>query len=86
MESITLTRRRDKDDPVDEGNLLNKCIICNENGGNITSTENGRNKIREAASIRRDRVWDKLSSIKISDLFYYHVSNNCYKNYCHKKQ
>jgi hypothetical protein len=62
----------------------NKCIIC-QKGKDLVSTENGRTKIIEAASIRKDIVIDRLNSLKIDKPFKYHMNNACYKMYTMKK-
>ena len=61
------------------------CILCQlPNKENTTSTENGRKRIRESASIRKDVVHKRLKLFGDGD-FVYHINNNCYKNYTHKK-
>ena len=39
------------------------CIICQKarKGANVSSTENGRNQIKNAADVRRDIVFHRLS-------------------------
>ena len=63
---------------------INKCIIW-QNGKDLISTENGRSKIMEAASIRKDLVAECLNSLDMDKPFYYHVNNACYKMYTMKK-
>lgn len=61
------------------------CIICNNVDGSEISTENGQEKIRAAANVRNDIVTERLNSLCEEAVFYYHMSNECYKKYCHKK-
>ena len=63
---------------------INKCIIC-QNGKDLISTENGRSKIMEAASIRKDLVAERLKSLDMHKTFYYHMNNAFYKMYTMKK-
>ena len=75
MDSIlTLTLEKDFDPKY--------CIICQKkNTKNLTSSENGRRKITEAAAIRKDKVQEPLTSHKLDWDFCYHMDNHCYKNY-----
>ena len=57
---------------------INKCIIC-QNGKDHISTENGRSKIMEAASIRKDLLEERLKSLDMDKPFYYYMNNACYK-------
>ena len=57
---------------------VKKCIICQEDGS-FNSTANGRRKIMEAAKIRNDYVYERLTSNALSEDFNYHMNNNCYK-------
>ena len=62
------------------------CIICQKSSSStVVSTENGRKKIIEAASIREDKVLWRLRSLAIDQHFCYHMDNQCYKKYCLKK-
>ncbi|KAH3882089.1 hypothetical protein DPMN_006020 [Dreissena polymorpha] len=62
-----------------------KCIICQKDTDQLTtSSENGRSKVKEAASIRNDCVNERLLRLE-SDFFVYHMSYMCYKAYTHKK-
>ena len=62
------------------------CITCQKkNTKNLTSSENGRHKIIEAAAIRKDKVQERLTSHKLNRDFCYHMDNHCYKNYTLKK-
>ena len=45
----------------------------------VTSTENGRRKIIEAAAVRKDQVLDRLDLVESN--FVYHMNNACYKSY-----
>ena len=78
MESIVLHRQKELSFDV------NKCIICQKNGS-LVCTENGRIRIIEAAQIRNDEVYERLSSTSLDTDFKYHMDNKCYKNYVHKK-
>ena len=61
-----------------------KCIICQKSKRcSVTSTTNGRNKVIEAASIRKGIVLERLNGIEQN--FVYHVNNECYKKYVMKK-
>ena len=61
-----------------------KCIICeNSKRCSVTSTTNGRTKIIEAASIKKDIVLERLNGIE--ENFVYHMDNECYKRYVMKK-
>ena len=69
------------EDKVDD----KKCIICQASSSEPTSTtENGRKRIWEAASARKDSVSKRLKLIGDKH-FVYHVNNQCYKSYTHKK-
>ena len=61
-----------------------KCIICQKSKRcSVTSTTNGRTKIIEAASIRKDIILERLNGIE--QKFVYHMDNKCYKRYVMKK-
>lgn len=80
MEGVTLSRNREEDNTDND-----KCIICLKvNDYPATSSENGRKRICEAAEIRRDVVNKRLKTIG-DNKFVYHMNNECYKNYTHKK-
>ena len=51
----------------------------------LTSTENDRNKIIDAAAIRKDEVYQRLQNGNIDENFKYHSTNSCFKNYTLKK-
>ena len=51
----------------------------------MLSTENGREKIRAAAKILNNTVTNRLNTLSEAALFYFHLSNACYKQYCYKK-
>lgn len=75
-----LCRQADEKPPFQ----LDKCIICQRSTNcSVTSTENGRRKIMEASSIRRDIVQERLALVEGS--FVYHMTNECYKQYTLKK-
>ena len=72
------------DDAADEVNLA-RCIVCqDEEPGKFTSTSNGRKRIRDSATIRKDLVTKRLRLIQNDD-FLYHMTNDCYKKYTMKK-
>ena len=80
MAGIPLKRPRSESTEV----KLDKCIICQTvRQQSTTSTPDGRARIKEAADIRRDDVYERLSGLE-SENFVYHVSNDCYKKYTHK--
>ena len=61
-----------------------KCIICQKSKRcSVTSTTNGRTKIIQAASIRKDIILERLNGIE--QKFVYHMDNKCYKRYVMKK-
>lgn len=65
---------------------LANCIICQSSTQLATSSEaNGRKRIRDAADVRNDRVAKRLRQIGDDEPFVYHMDNNCYKKYTHKK-
>ena len=64
---------------------FNRCIICQKDG-DLVSTENGRSKIINAASIRKDIVSTRLNSIECNSQSYYHSNNERYKAYTHIKK
>ena len=62
------------------------CITCQKkNTKNLTSSENGRHKIIEAAAIRKDKVQERLTLHKLDRDFCYYMDNHCYKSYTLKK-
>ena len=61
------------------------CIIWNITDDLVVTKENGRSKIIVAASIRKDSVSDRLSCLTPDSILYYHVTNDCYKRFCHKR-
>ena len=64
---------------------LHKCVICQRNTNvTVTSTENGRQKIIEAAKLRKDNVSQRLD-LEEAGNFCYHMTNDCYKQYTLKK-
>jgi hypothetical protein len=60
------------------------CIICQSTEQNLSSTENGRKRVVEAATIRKDHVSERLKLVD-NDNFVYHVTNECYKGYTLQK-
>ncbi len=81
MEGVALKRiKRDVQFEVDK-----QCILCEgSHTHELTSTENGRKRIMEAAEIRRDSVLDRLKEVDYS-MFKYHMNNECYKKYVLQK-
>ena len=63
---------------------VNNCIICNK-GGDLTSTDNGRRNLVSAAYIRKDVVYERLLTVPLESSINYHMNNECYKNYVHKR-
>ena len=64
----------------------NKCIICQKSQtAKLTSSENGRVKVIEAANIRNDIVLRRLQDPAREGNFQYHMTNACYKSYTMKK-
>ena len=51
----------------------------------VVTTENGCSKVTAAPSIRKDSVSDRLSCLTPDSISYYHVTNDCYKRFCHKR-
>ena len=68
---------------------ITKCLFCQEENWNgnklLSSAENGRSskRIKEASEIRQDVISRRLASIG-SDVYHYHMSNDCYKRYTSK--
>ena len=63
-----------------------QCIIYQKKSKvSITSTENGRKKIIDAAAIRKDEVYQRLQNGNIDRNFKYHITNSYFKNYTLKK-
>ena len=50
-----------------------------KNTKNLTSSENGRRKIIEAAAIRKDKVQERLTPHKLDRDFCYHMDNHVTK-------
>ena len=62
------------------------CIICQKgtlNDEDLSSSENGCGRIRNAAKNRKDVVACRLGEIGEDESFKFHLNNNCYKNYTH---
>ena len=59
---------------------FNRCITSQKDG-ELFSTENGRSKIMNPASIRQDTVSTRLNSNECNSQFYYHMKKECYKAY-----
>ena len=83
MDSVLLaTTIPDATNEVD----LERCIVCqDEEPGKLTTTINGRKKIKDAAAIRNDVVTKRLTLIHDDFDFMYHMTNNCYKRYTMQK-
>ena len=63
-----------------------KCIICQKKTKiPLSSTENGRQKIIDAANKRRDEVYKRLKSSNIERPSKYRMTNDYYKTYTLKK-
>ena len=63
-----------------------RCIICQKQKTcKLTSTPSGREKIINAAEIRKDCVYHRLRSQSLDREFLYHVDNECYKQYTMKR-
>ena len=65
-----------------------QCIVCQheEPGiGKVTSTCNGRKRIRDAAFIRKDVVMEQLKVIQNNDYSVYHMTKWCNKKYTMNK-
>ena len=59
---------------------VSKCIICQHQlDTTVTSTENGRQKIIEAAAVQKDQVLDRLDLVESN--FAHHMNNASYKSY-----
>ena len=59
---------------------VSECIICQRQlDTTVTSTENGRQKIIEAAAVQKDQVLDRLDLVESN--FVYHMNNASYKSY-----
>ena len=48
---------------------MNRCIICQQTGGKLTTTANGRIKVIEASNIRKDNVFKYLRLLTINREF-----------------
>ena len=65
---------------------IDQCIMGQKKSKvSLTSTENGRKKIIDAAAVRKDEVYQRLQNSNIGRNFMYHVTNSCFKNYTLKK-
>ena len=87
MEPVKLSKVKDIDMSRNETRDKKTCIIilCNIADDLVVTTENGRSKIIAAPSIRKDSVSDRLSCLTPDSIFYYHVTNDCYKRFCHTR-
>ena len=57
-----------------------KCIICQKSSKlKLSSTENGRAELMQAATKKKDDVFKRIQMV--DGPFYYHVDNNCYKRH-----
>ena len=64
---------------------IKKCTIFQiDTKKEPTSSEKGRKRILEAATIRKDIVNKRLKTIG-DEPFRYHMDNHCYKTYTHQK-
>ena len=57
------------------------CIIC-QKPFSLISEVNGCKQIRLMASIRKDIVFERLKILSETELFFYHMSIECYRKYC----
>ena len=64
-----------------EGLDLNKC----QKSGSLVSIENGCIRIIEAAKIRNNEVYGRLTSSSLDAYFKCNMDNKCYRSYVHKK-
>ena len=60
---------------------LSKC----RKSGSLVSIENGRIRIIEAAKIRNNEVYGRLTSSSLNADFKCSMDNKCYRSYVHKK-
>ena len=60
------------------------CIICQKaTKSPLYSKESCLSQMRAAANIRKDEVADRINKLEVTDKFFYHMTNVCYKNYTH---
>ena len=65
---------------------IKKCIIFQKSASQaLSSAEPRRKRILEAAEIRQDDVNERLKEKDLQEFNYRVVSNECYKQYTHKK-
>ena len=65
---------------------IDQCIISQKKSQvSLTSTENGRKKIIDAAAIRKDEVYQHLQNRSIDRNFKYHITDSYFKNCTLKK-
>ena len=65
---------------------INKCIICQKSQtAKLTSTENGRIIVIEAAHIRNEILLRSLQDRQVEENFKYRMANACYMSYTMKK-
>ena len=63
-----------------------KCILCQQvKPITMNCSDKGCKRIKEAANIRDDEVSKRLKLLKVGEIFQYHMTNECYKSYTHKK-
>ena len=61
------------------------CIICLEKSS-LTSKYHGFKRIRTSADFRKDIVFERLKQFNASELFWYHMTDQCYRKYCNIKR
>lgn len=49
-------------------------------------TQSGCDKIRAAADLRKDIVYTRLNYLLPNELFFYHMTNLCYRTYTDKNK
>ena len=78
MESKGISLKRFKKEQATD---IRKCIICQmDKSFGVSSTENGRKRVVQAAALRVDHVHQRLQTVDLHN-FVYHVDNDCYKSY-----
>lgn len=86
MADIPRKRRRTASPIPSQSTDPERCIICQRDEPNLNTsgTENGRLAVIHAAGIRGDCVLERLNHVDQAK-FVYHVNNDCYKRYTHKR-
>ena len=81
MDGVELTRSSSN-----QISSVNKeeCIFCQtQTGIKLTTTPNGRKRVRDVAEAKQDIITKRLKLLGSESIFYYHVTNttDCYKAY-----